>query len=186
MSLKDKEKWDVKYECDNYITGKEPCEWLKSHSGLLTGKGKALDIAGGEGRNAVFAATLGYEVFNMDISEVALAKAQRLADEKNVKIRIFSADLDNVSLPENEYDLVLCFNFLERKLFPEIRNTLKSGGILFYETFNVNYLKHNNFKKEWVLQPNELLNIFNNFHVLRYREMDENPKAFSSIIARKL
>ena len=122
----------------------------------------------------------------MDISEVALAKAQRLADEKNVKIKILVADLDNKLLPKNEYDLVLCFNFLERKLFPEIRKTLKPGGILFYETFNVDYLKYSNFKKEWVLEPNELINVFNDFQILRYREVDEDPKAFSSLIARKL
>ena len=148
--------------------------------------GKALDIAAGEGRNSVFTATLGFEVVSMDISEIALTKAQRLADEKNVKITILSADLDNNSLPKNEYDLVLCFNFLERKLFPEIRKTLKPGGILFYETFNVDYLKYSNFKKEWVLEPNELINVFNDFRILRYREVDEDPKAFSSLIARKL
>ena len=54
MSSQDKEKWDHKYETPEYITGKEPVEWLKGHSGLLRGKGSALDIASGEGRNAVF------------------------------------------------------------------------------------------------------------------------------------
>ena len=186
MSLKDKEKWNAKYDGDSYIAGKEPCEWLKTHSGLLTEGGKALDIAAGEGRNSVFTSTLGFEVVSMDISEIALAKAQKLANEKNVKIRILAADLDNKSLPKNEYDLVLCFNFLERKLFPEIRKTLKPGGILFYETFNVDYLKYSNFKKEWVLEPNELINVFNDFRILRYREVDEDQKAFSSLIARKL
>ena len=186
MSLKDKEKWNAKYDGDSYIAGKEPSEWLKTHSGLLTEGGKALDIAAGEGRNSVFTATLGFEVVSIDISEIALTKAQRLADEKKVKITILSADLDNNSLPKNEYDLVLCFNFLERKLFPEIRKTLKPGGILFYETFNVDYLKYSNFKKEWVLEPNELINVFNDFRILRYREVDEDPKAFSSLIARKL
>ena len=47
MSLKDKEKWNAKYDGDSYIAGKEPCEWLKTHSGLLTEGGKALDIAAG-------------------------------------------------------------------------------------------------------------------------------------------
>ena len=80
----------------------------------------------------------------------------------------------------------LCFNFLERKLFPEIRKTLKPGGILFYETFNVDYLKYSNFKKEWVLEQNELLRVFDDFRILRYREVDEDPKAFASLIAQKL
>lgn len=186
MSLKDKEKWNTKYDDESYITGKEPCEWFKSHAGLLKKGGKALDIAAGEGRNSVFAASLGYEVVCMDISEIALKKAQRLANEKNVKITTLFADLDSSSLPENEYDLVLCFNFLERRLFPEIRKTLKSGGILFYETFSVDYLKYSRFKKEWVLEQNELLKVFNDFRILRYREVDEDPKAFASLIAQKL
>ena len=86
MSLKDKKKWNAKYASESYIAGKEPCEWLKNHSELLVKRGKALDIAAGEGRNSVFTASLGFEVVSMDISEVALAKAQRLASEQNVKI----------------------------------------------------------------------------------------------------
>jgi tellurite methyltransferase len=186
MSLKDKEKWDTKYSNSDRISVKSPSEWLTPHTGLLSGEGKALDIAAGEGRNSVFAASLGYEVVCMDISEVALSKANRLANEKNVKITTVSADLDNNSLPANEYDLVLCFNFLDRNLFQEIRNTLKTNGILFYETFTVDYLKYSSFKRQWVLEQNELLKAFEGFRVLRYREVDENPEAFASLIAQKL
>ena len=185
MSLKDKEKWNSKYNCNDFITGKEPSNWLESNANLLNGKGRALDIAAGEGRNSVFAASLGYEVICMDISDIALAKAKTLAKEKNVDITILSADLDNSSLPENEYDLVICFNFLERKLFPEIKKTLKSNGILFYETFTVDYLKYNNFKRQWVLEQNELLKAFEDFRILSYREVDEDPKGFASLIAQK-
>lgn len=186
MSLKDKEKWESKYDADEYITGKEPSDWLEINAGLLDGHGKALDIAGGEGRNSVFAARKGYEVTCMDISENALRKAHILAQEKNTKIKTILADLDNSSLKENEYDLVLCFNFLDRNLFSGIRQTLKSGGLLFYETFTLDYLKYSSFKKEWVLEANELLQEFSDFRILRYREVDENPKAFASLVARKL
>jgi tellurite methyltransferase len=186
MSLKDKEKWNAKYRNSDRISLKSPSEWLTINTGLLSGQGKALDIAAGEGRNSVFAASLGYEVFCMDISEIALSKANVLANEKNVKITTVSVDLDNSFLPENQYDLVLCFNFLDRNLFQEIRNTLKTGGILFYETFTVDYLKYSSFKRQWVLEQNELLKAFEEFRVLRYREVDENPEAFASLIAQKL
>jgi len=185
MSLKDKEKWNSKYGDDEYITGKEPSDWLRANAGLLNGNGKALDIAGGEGRNSVFAASKGYEVTCLDISENGLRKAQALAQEKNTKITTVFADLDNSSLKENEYDLVLCFNFLDRNLFSGIRQTLKSGGLLFYETFNIDYLKYSSFKKEWVLETNELLRAFSDFRILRYQEVDENPKAFASLVAQK-
>ena len=185
MSLQDKEKWNSKYNCDEFITGKEPCKWLIKNANLLNGNGKALDIAAGEGRNSVFAASLGYEVICMDISEIGLGKAKTLAKEKNLDVTIISIDLDNTSLPENEYDLVICFNFLERKLFPEIKKTLKSNGILVYETFTMDYLKYSNFKKQWVLQQNELLKVFKDFRILRYQEVDEDPNGFASLIAQK-
>lgn len=185
MSLKDKEKWNNKYETDEYITGKEPSRWLQENAGLIAKSGKALDIAGGEGRNSVFVASKGLEVTCLDISDIGLQKARALAQEKNAKITTVLADLDNKSLKENEYDLVLCFNFLDRSLFSGIRQTLKPGGLLFYETFTVDYLKYSSFKKEWVLETNELLRAFNDFRILRYQEVDENPKAFASLIAQK-
>ncbi|MBC8286649.1 MAG: methyltransferase domain-containing protein [Nitrospinae bacterium] len=185
MSLKDKEKWNNKYESGEYITGKEPSAWLQANAHLLAKSGKALDIAGGEGRNSVFAASKGYEVTCLDIAENGLRKAQALAQEKNAKITTVLADLDSKSLKTNEYDLVLCFNFLDRSLFSGIRQTLKSGGLLFYETFTLDYLKYSNFKKEWVLEANELLQEFSDFRILRYQEVDENSKAFASMVAQK-
>ena len=185
MSLKDKEKWNKKFNSSEYITGKDPSSWLVENAGLLEGRGKALDIAGGEGRNSVFAATRGYKVTCMDISEKGLKKAQALASEKNTKIETVLTDLDNSPLPENEYDLVICFNFLDRNLFSPIRRTLKSDGLLFYETFSLDYLKYSQFKREWVLEINELLEVFGDFRILKYREVDENPKAFASLVAKK-
>ena len=186
MSLKDKEKWDKKYGSEEYINGKEPSSWLEENADLLCANGKALDLAGGEGRNSVFAASKGYQVTCLDISEKGLQKAQALAQERKTKITTLLADLNNKSLPENEYDLVICFNFLDRNMFSGIRQTLKSGGLLFYETFTLDYLKYSNFKKEWVLEINELLHAFRDFRVLRYREVDEDPKAFASLVAQKL
>ena len=80
---------------------------------------------------------------------------------------------------------ILCFNFLERRLYPAIRNGLKPGGLIFYETFTVDYLKYSNFKKEWVLDYNELLREFSEFRILRYREVDSDEKAFASLVAFK-
>lgn len=185
MTLKDKEKWDSKYSADEYITGKEPCEWLKQNAGLLNGRGDALDIAMGEGRNAVFVAALGYNVVGVDISEAGIRKARALADEKNMLFTAVQADLDNYKISENSFDLILCFNFLDRRLFPEICRGLKPGGFIFYETFTIDHLKHSSFKKEWVLAHNELLKAFSELRVLRYREIDQEQKAVASLVAQK-
>ena len=185
MSLKDKEKWDAKYRGSEYITGKDPSEWLIENQELLSGKGWALDIASGEGRNTVFAASLGYDAVGIDISEEGAEKARALARDKKTNIKIIVANLDEYNIEKNAFDLILCFNFLERRLYPAIRNGLKPGGLIFYETFTVDYLKYSNFKKEWVLDYNELLREFSEFRILRYREVDRDEKAFASLVAFK-
>ena len=185
MSLKDKEKWDIKYGVSEYITGREPCEWLNNNADYLNGKGLALDIASGEGRNAVFAAEKGYQTLAIDVSPIGLRKAHALAKTKGVTIETRVIDLDDWKFEQNVFDLVLCFNFLDRRIFSGIINTLKPGGLIFYETFTIDYLKYSNFKREWVLEHNELLNIFNNFRILRYREIDGDNKAFASLVALK-
>jgi hypothetical protein len=56
---------------------------------------------------------------------------------------------------------------------------------MFYETFTVDYLKYSSFKREWVLEHNELLDAFSELRILHYREVDINNKAFASLIALK-
>lgn len=185
MSSQDKEKWNHKYGVPEYITGKEPVEWLEDHSGLLSGKGYALDIASGEGRNAVFAAEKGYGTLAVDISTNGLEKAHALADEKGVAIETCVVDLDSWEIKQNAFDLILCFNFLDRQIFPAIKNALKPGGLIFYETFTIDYLKYSSFKRDWVLEHNELLDAFSELRILCYREVDINNKAFASLIALK-
>ncbi len=187
MSLKDKEKWNAKYGSSACLTGREPSGWLADHADLLDGKGQALDIAMGEGRNSLFAASLGYDVLGIDISDVGVARAESLAHENNLTIRTRIADLDTYPIEENTYDLILCFYFLERNLFEGIRKGLKPGGILIFETFTEDYLQYSGFKREWVLEHDELLKAFSGLKVIDYRETDEpeNETAYASLVARK-
>jgi tellurite methyltransferase len=78
--------------------------------------GKALDIATGKGRNAIFLAERGFDVVGVDISSIALAEAQRWAKEKSLAIAWQQADLEQIELPALRYDLVLNFNYLQRSL----------------------------------------------------------------------
>ncbi|CAI2717636.1 Methyltransf_25 domain-containing protein [Nitrospina watsonii] len=187
MSAKDKEKWDAKYEAKECLAGRAPCEWLVEQAPRLTGGGKALDIAMGEGRNALYLAQRGYDVTGIDVSDIAIDRAHRLAEEKNLNIQGIVADLDHYEVAENAYDVIVCFYFLDRNLFDAIRRGLRPGGLLIYETFNEDYLKYSQFKPDWVLAPNELLQRFGDWHILNYREWDdpENEKAVTSLVARK-
>ena len=187
MSLKDKAKWNSKYESTAGMAGREPSQWLADHAHLLDGRGKALDIAMGEGRNTLFAASLGYEAWGVDVSEVGISRAETLARENNLTIHTQVADLDAYNIEENTYDLILCFYFLNRRLFEGIRKGLKSGGTLIIKTFTVDYLKYSGFKREWVLEKNELREAFSEMKILDYQEVDEpdNELATASLVARK-
>ncbi|MGQ3685754.1 MAG: class I SAM-dependent methyltransferase [Candidatus Loosdrechtia sp.] len=180
--------WNERYNVETYVYQKEPADFLREHVDILP-KGKALDIAMGEGRNAVFLAKNGFEVEGCDISEVAISKAYKLAEENGVTIHAFTADLETYKLPENTYDVIICFYYLQRDLIPQIKNALKPGGVVVYETYTLENLEHGfggPKNREYLLGQNELLRFFIDFQVIFYREIIiNNKKVVASIIARK-
>ncbi|MFQ5672358.1 MAG: class I SAM-dependent methyltransferase [Nitrospinales bacterium] len=183
-SPRDQERWDRKYDTGKYLFGKEPIRFLADNVGLLP-KGKALDLAMGEGRNGVYLATRGFDVLGLDISDVGLQKARKLAEAHGVKIKTRVADLESYQLEKNAYDVVLDTYYLQRSLFPQIKRALKSGGVAVVETYNTNLLKYRRFNKDYLLKPNELREIFKDFKIIRYQEVDDGKTAYSSIIAQK-
>ena len=171
----DKERWNERYAVPGYKHGKDPAAFLVEAMGILgemRGR-RALVPSMGEGRNAVYLASLGLEVEGIDISEIGVRKALRLASERGMGLRAIVADLRTLPLPYSRYDLVAVFNFLQRSLFPQLRECLKPGGAIIYETMTVEQL---GFGAQWVgrqaylLKPGELRAAFEGFRILLYRE----------------
>ena len=187
----DRKRWDSRYDTHEYVYGKEPLDFLKNSINLVP-RGKAMVLAMGEGRNAVFLAEQGFDVEGCDISPVAIKKANNLASERGVSIRAFEADLENYKLEENKYALITDFYYLQRDLIPQMRAALKSGGIVIMETYTVENLKigkHGPKNREYLLEENELLRLFMDvgMKVIYYREMEINgEKAVASIIAQRV
>jgi tellurite methyltransferase len=181
---RDKERWDNNFNEEFYIYGKEPVPFLRDNVNILP-KGKALDLAMGEGRNGVYLATQGFDVLGLDISPVGLDKAQMLANENGVSISTAIADLEEVDLEKDTFDVILCMYYLQRDLFQKMKDALKSGGMVVVETYNTDYLKYSNFNKKYLLEPNELLEIFKDFKIIKYEMFDDGEEAYSSIIAQK-
>ncbi len=183
-SPRDQERWDSKYENEVYIFGTEPISFLRDNLALLP-KGKTLDIAMGEGRNGVYLAANGFEVEGIDISEVGLNKARRLAEKNGTHITTRVVDLEKARLPENTYDVILCTYYMQRDLVPQMKKAVKPGGMIVFETYNQDYLKYRQFNPKWVLKDNELLEMFQDFKILRYQAFDDGTEAYSSIIAQR-
>jgi len=182
---KDRERWDSRFAKEGYFMGKDPIPFLVTHVDLRP-KGKALDLATGEGRNSVYLASKGFQVLGLDISPKGLEKAQKLAAEKQVTIETKAVDLEQYQLERDAYDVILVSYYLQRTLIPQIKAALKSGGVALIETYNLDYLKYNpRFRREWALEQNELLEWFKDFKILRYQTVDDGKEAFSSIIAQK-
>ena len=187
----DQIRWDKRFGRKEFALGKEPNPFLKKHIRLLP-KGKALDMATGEGRNAVYLAQHGFEVDALDISEKGLKKAQKLAREQGVKINTFLVDLGQYEIEKERYDLIANFYFLKRRLIPRIKKGLKKGGRVIFETY---LLEHRTLgtggpkQAKYFLKPNELLRLFKYFRILFYREgvfrEGGRKKAVASLIAEK-
>ncbi len=188
----DRQRWDERFGRTAFALGKEPNPFLKKQIRLLP-KGKALDIATGEGRNAVFLAQHGFEVDAVDISEKGLRKARQLAREKGVRINTFAADLDQFQIQKERYDLITDFYFLKRRLIPRIKKGLKKGGRVIFETYILDHRKLRTGgpkQVKYFLKQNELIKLFENFRIVFYREgvfrEGGRRKAVASLIAEKI
>ena len=94
-------------------------------------------------------------------------------------------DLETHTLEKNAYDLIICTYYMQRDLFPQFKDALKPGGMALVETYNIDYLKYSSFNPKWLLQTNELLEIFKDFKVIRYQAIDNGELAYSSILVQK-
>ncbi|WP_137288774.1 SAM-dependent methyltransferase [Natronorubrum halophilum] len=111
------------YGRDAYYWGTEPNELATETVEIVAtdrDSPTVVDIGAGEGRDAVFFAERGWTVYAMDVSANGLAKARRLADERNVSIRTLEADANSVDLPES-VDIVYSIGTIQY-IRPENRN----------------------------------------------------------------
>ncbi|XPV69688.1 MAG: class I SAM-dependent methyltransferase [Halarcobacter sp.] len=169
MAIEDKIKWNKKYkDIPKLLKQRDPSPKLVEMIKECKGK-KALEIACGSGRNSIYLAQNGFEVEALDISEVAL----KSLDEKNYKnITTKLVDLEGYIPKENNYDLIVKTNYLDRKIIPHLAKALKKDGLLLIET----YMEDKENEKppsnpDYLLKKDELKNFFDNsFKILEYDE----------------
>jgi len=164
-----------------------PARLLVEHLAILP-RGKALDLAMGFGRNALYLAEHGFEVEGIDIEERCVRHCLDEARRRGLALRAWVADLERHRLAAETYDLVICFYYLERALIAQIKKALRAGGVVLFETFLVDqHLRYGKPRhRQYCLERNELLHLFDDFRVLYYREgWRSADRATASIVARK-
>src|SRR5437868_63733 len=91
--------WDQRYSAHALVYGEAPNEFLARSADRLPKQGKALDLGAGEGRNALFLASLGLDVLAVDQSAVGMQKTQRRAQDRGLALHTQAADLNDFDMP---------------------------------------------------------------------------------------
>ncbi|MCF6202669.1 MAG: methyltransferase domain-containing protein [Methylococcaceae bacterium] len=138
---------------------------------LLPKQGKALDLASGLGANALLLAEHGLDTHAWDISSVALKKLQLFALKKHLNLSTKQVVIKANSLPKNTFDVIIITRFLDRSLTNGIMESLKMGGLLFYQTYVRDKIDSNGPNNpNFLLARNELLRLFQPLTLVSYRE----------------
>lgn len=165
--LQDRIKWNEKYQSQSDTDA--PAAIVKKYA-KLAGGNKALDIAAGNGRNALFLAHQGFSVDAVDISDAGL----NLFAAKHPNIHAICADLDDFDISPKRYDLIINVKYLNRRLFPYIREGLVPGGILIFQTLLDSPSPGSDppVCRDYLLRENELLHAFLSLRILLYEESE--------------
>ena len=147
---------------------------------------RALDVAMGSGRNALLLARFGFRTFGVDVKLDAVRDAIESAARDGLTVHGWCADLTMHPLPPAAFDLVVVTRYLQRDLFPSLRDAVRPGGCVVYETFTVlqRALGTGPTSPEHLLEPGELRGFFDGWDVL-FSEEVAAPEAAARLVARK-
>ncbi|MDN3672558.1 class I SAM-dependent methyltransferase [Flavobacterium branchiarum] len=157
------DRWNDRYSTDEFAYGEHPNNYLKEQLEKLT-PGTILFPAEGEGRNAVFAAKLGWTVSAFDISMEGKNKALRLAKDNNVSIDYQVGELQTLNYVPEQFDAIALIyahfpSDIKSSYHKILSNYLRKGGMLIFEAFSKKHIEYNS-KNEKIGGPKELDMLF--------------------------
>ena len=187
MAEGDAERWDDKHASGHDAKAPNPrllAALERPELAQLRG-GRALDAACGSGRHSLALARAGFEVLAVDVSAVALERLAEAAAAEGPAIRTERRDLEAEGLPAGSFELVVVVDYLERSLFPALREAVAPGGCVFYETFSWKHAEATGFRRAFCLEEGELLAAFEAFEVLAHEEGQLEGRQRESLLARR-
>ena len=140
------QRWDDRYSNEEFAYGTAPNNYLKEQIEKLQ-PGSILFPAEGEGRNAVFAATLGWQVSAFDISAEGKNKALKLAEDNTVEIDYQVGELDALNYQSEQFDAIaLIYAHFPAEIKSAIHKALdkylRKGGTIIFEAFSKKHLEY--------------------------------------------
>ena len=138
---------------------------------LLPFAGRALDLAGGAGRHAIWLAERGWDTTMIDTSEVAINIAEERASAAHTNVSFVHADLTVDAPPAGPWDLVLIVHYLQRDLFPKVIEELAGGGLLAFSIATTRNLeRHERPGLPFVLDEGEAPSLVEGLDILHYAQ----------------
>lgn len=176
-------EWDERYRAGLRVD-RPPEPLLVSTAGELA-TGRALDIACGTGRNALYLARLGWRVTAVDGSQVAMGELRRQVAKSGLDVDMRVADLEagEFVIEPDTYDLICDFFYLDRRLFPQIRTGVKPGG-LFVGIMH----RYDGTPGRYLVESGELREAFAGWKILYYSERpaeEGHRRATAAVVARR-
>jgi len=161
-------------------------EWISALAAPARRSLRALDVAMGRGRHALLLARHGFETFGVDRNLQAVEEAMKVAAREGLQIRGWCADLTVSRLPARAFDLIVITRYLQRDLFASIRDSLRAGGYVIYETFTIAQrdLGTGPTSPDHLLRPGELRSEFDGWELMYYEEVDR-PEAVARLVAQR-
>ncbi len=169
MSADDRTRWNERYATDR--EPRAPSRVLTALDAFIPRRGRAIDLAGGTGRHAIWLAERGLDVTLFDVSDVAIEIAAQHARARGVNLQCVRRDLEVDGIPGEPWDLVLSFHYRERSLMPRFANVLAPGGrLIFVQPTRSNLARHAKPSARFLLDDGELPSLVTGLDVIRYDE----------------
>ncbi|MFS0777007.1 class I SAM-dependent methyltransferase [Neobacillus sp. 3P2-tot-E-2] len=169
-------QWNIRFQDDDYVYGKEPNVFLADIRKKLQLSGDTLAIAEGEGRNAVFLAEQGMKVTAWDYAESGLAKTKKLADSRAVTVSTELVDLNDINWEKDKWDQLVCIfghftTDLRKKTLQGVKETIKPGGYYVSEVYSIYqlpYVSGGPKDLDFLYNPEEFLQVFSDWRIIHF------------------
>lgn len=181
--------WNSRYSDSKYAYGTTPNAFFKTIIDKYNPQGKILLPAEGEGRNAIYAAKKGLDVFAFDISIEGKKKAEKLAEEENVTIHYEVGEFFDLDLVNEKFDVsaLIYAHFppsILSKIYQKVAELMKPNGLIILEGFSTNHLPFRAKnpkvggpgKKEMLFSKATIQENFPNFEILQLEEIEVELK----------
>lgn len=134
-------RWDARYAAEAFYYGEHPNVFFAEQLQQLKSPGRILLPAEGTGRNAIYAAELGWHVDAFDASRIARQKALEFARRRQVTVNYTTENLEDFDTEPEQYDVAAAIyvhlpESLRRKFHQQLAKAIKPGGIVIIEAFD--------------------------------------------------